>query len=300
MHLKRVVKTLLFVSVSTLGLIVLSRFCHRQTEGFQLTKIQDNLIQSDLAMSSEQDKTFLRELFKQKFVFFGRGLQSFAFASEDGRYVIKVFNNRYQQKIALFSFCSHVPFLGSWAGKRAQYYRGKLARTFNSYQLAFDEMRPQTGLIYTHLSPTADISEQIVLVDKLHIEHRIDPNQIGFLVQKRATLVFPALKEYITGRDLEGAKQAISSLIDLFFWKGEHAIVDNDPLIRTNYGFIEGKAVQLDVGPLAKGSRAPDPEAYRQEICRIAASLKFWLTENGPELIPFLDRELQQPLSWRE
>lgn len=254
--------------------------------------------QAPLSCSVETEKAFLNALLQQKFVFLGRGLQSFVFASEDGEYVLKVFNNRYQRKIQLFSFFSYFPFIGHWAKERACYYQGKLAKTFNSYQIAFHEMKDLTGLIYVHLLPTSDISHPLTLVDKLNIAHLIDPNQTGFLIQKRATMVFPALKEYVHKGDLEAAKQAISSLVQLFFWKWQHAIADNDPLIRTNYGFIDGKAIQIDVGPLSKEAALVDnKEQQKREILRITASLKFWLTENSPELIPFLDRELQQQLS---
>ena len=158
-------------------------------------------------------------------------------------------------------------------------------------------MRDQTGLVYAHLTTSSNIPESLTLIDKLNISHALNPNQIGFLVQKRATLVFPALKEYVYRRDLEGAKKTISSLVNLFFWKWQHAIADNDPLIRTNYGVIDGKVIQIDVGPLSKESASPVPiEQQRQEILHITASLKYWLTENSPELIPYLDQELQQQL----
>lgn len=300
MNLKNKTKKFLLISACLLiGIIGVSRFCHTQTAGFRLSKIRSNLMdQTAIANTTDDEKRFLNALFQQKFVYLGRGLQSFVFASEDGKYVLKIFNNRYQQKISLFSFLSHLPMVGNWAQERTAYYQGKLAKTFSSYQIAFNEMRDQTGLIYAHLLPSSNIPSTLTLVDKLNISHSLNPNQIGFLVQRRATLVFPALKEYVYRRDLEGAKQAISSLVNLFFWKWRHAIVDNDPLIRTNYGVIDGRVIQIDVGPLSKETTSPIPiEQQRQEILHITASLKYWLTENSPELIPYLDRELQQQLS---
>lgn len=300
MNFKAKAKTLLLSASLVIGAIAVARFCHHQTEGFRLTKVQSNFIEKMPVISTEADKAFIDALLQQKFIFLGRGLQSFVFASQDGEYVVKVFNNRYQRKIALFTFFSYFPWIGHWAKEQAAYYQGKLIKTFNSYRIAFDEMKDKTALVYVHLLPTTDLSEKLTLVDKLNISHQLDPNQIGFLVQKRAKLAFPTLKEYVNKNDLEGAKHAISSLLDLFFWKWRHAILDNDPLIRTNYGFIDGDAVQIDVGPLSKGSDPLDQDQQRQEILRITSSLKFWLTENRPELIPFLDRELQQQLSSEE
>jgi len=297
-RLKSKVKSTLLISGCIIASVGIARFCHHATQGFRLSKVQSNFIPNQpIAAASEKDKEFLSALFQQKFHFIGRGLQSFVFESEDAKYVLKLFNNRYQRKIQLFSFLSHFPFLGQWALPQAHYFQGKLLKTFKSYQIAFDEMQDKTGLLYIHLCPTSNLPNQVTLIDPLRIFHEIDPNKIGFLIQKKAALVYPALKEYLKQRDIEGAKYALSSLLKLFLWKWHHAIADNDSLIRTNYGFINGEAIQIDVGPLSKQTVLQDMEQGRQEIERITASLKFWLNENAPELTAFLDQELHRQLS---
>jgi hypothetical protein len=104
--------------------------------------------------------------------------------------------------------------------------------------------------------------------------------------------------------DIDSAKTALDSLVSLFFWKWRHGIADNDPLIRTNYAILDGKAIQIDVGPLSKEDHPFSQERCRKEIERITASLKNWLNENGPELLPFLeeylDRELMLSVSFEE
>lgn len=298
MSFKHKFKNAALVLLCFIGVIGIARFCHHATKGFRLSKIQSNLLINEHPIqASAQEKEFVTQLFKQRFHFIGRGLQSFVFESEDGKHVLKLFNNRYQKKVQLYSFLSHFPWIGSWATSRAGYFQGKLIKTCKSYGIAFDEMRDKTGLLYIHLSPTSNLPAKLDLLDPLNICHEINPNQIGFLIQKKATLVYPALKEYLNSNDMEGAKHAISTLIDLFFWKWRHAIADNDPLIRTNYGFIEGEAIQIDVGPLSKMPAFQPLEQNREQIEKITASLKFWLNENAPELTPFLDQELLQQLS---
>lgn len=227
----------------------------------------------------------------------GRGLQCFAFESEDKQYVLKLFNNRYQRKIALFSLLSHCPFIEEWANANRHYFEGKLAKTFQSYQIAFEEMQDQTGLVYSHLYPTSHLPSAVTLVDPLNIHHEVDLNTVGFLVQKRATLIYPTLKDYVNRQDVEGAKRALSSLVELFFWKWRHGIADNDPLIRTNYGVLRGQAIQIDVGPLSREQTHLSVEQRREQISKITTSLKCWLNENAPELTPFLEQELLQQLS---
>ncbi len=291
-------KKVLFLVVFALCCIGVARFCHHATKGFRLSKIQGNLFPgAPLSESSPEDKVLLSGLAEQKFHYLCRGLQSFVFLSEDGTTVLKLLSNHYQHNIALFSLLSHLPLVGEWASGKKQYSQTKLDRTFCSYRIAFDEMKDKTGLLYIHLNPTIDLPPQVTIVDPLGICHPVDLNQTGFLLQKKADLVYPALQSLIAAHKIEEAKEALTSLVSLFFWKWRHALADNDPLIRTNYGYIDGKAVQIDVGPL---SRDGAPTDQKREIERITASLKFWLTQNAPDLIPFLDQELLQQLSYEE
>jgi hypothetical protein len=298
MNFRPKVKSFLLILAYVAAIVAVARFCHHATQGFRLSKIQSNLPpKAALASTSEKDQKFVSQICCQKFHFIGKGMQSFVFESEDGAHVLKIFNNRYQRKIHLFSFLGHFPLLSQWAITQTQYFEKKLDRTFKSYQIAIEEMSEKTGLLYVHLSPTANLPSKLTLIDRLNICHEIDPNTTGFLIQKKAGLVYPELKKYLLIHDMDGARHALSSLVDLFFWKWRHAIADNDPLIRTNYGFINGEAIQIDVGPLSKQTVLQNLEQRREEIGRITASLKFWLNENAPELIPFLDQELQQQLS---
>jgi len=273
-----------------------ARFCHKQTQGFSLAKIHK--LTSPSTSSGSQDQELLTQLFQRPFTYWGRGLQSFVFLSEDGTYVIKLFNNRYQRKSWYYSLCSHLPFLEQWARDKISYYRNQQQKVFQSYSIAYDDMREQTGLIYAHLSLTAYLPDTITLVDPLHIAHQLDPNQVGFIIQKKAELAYPTLLRLIQNRDTEGAKSALASLLDLILWKFHHGIRDNDPLIRTNIGFIGLTAMQLDVGPLSKDFSIADPDFMRQEVMRITASLKNWLNnQQCPELINYLDQELEKALS---
>lgn len=296
--MKSKIKQVLLIFTWIAATIGVARFCHHQTKGFALSKIQSNFPANLKAVEvKEEEKELLDSLFQQKFHFLGRGLQSFVFESEDKKYVLKLCNNRYGRKIGIFSLLSYIPLVNKWAQLKKLYYQGKLDKTFQSYQIAFEEMQDRTGLVYTHLNPSSNLPSKLKLVDPIQINHVIDLNDTAFLIQRRATLVYPALKDYFEHGDLDGAKGALSSLLELFFWKWDHCIADNDPLIRTNYGLIDGKAIQIDVGPLSKASSSLPWAQRKDEIQRITTSLRLWLNENAPPLTPFLDQELQEQLS---
>lgn len=283
-------KNILFILFLIVGLIGTARFCHHATKGFRLSKIQSNLLLQDPITLASEDAAFLNSLFQQKFTFLARGLQSFVFVSEDGQYVLKLFNNRYHRKIQFFSFLASFPFIGSWAKERMHYCQDKLKKAANSYAIAIEEMGDKTALLSIHLSPSSNLTSKITIVDPLCICHQLDPNEMGFLIQKKATLVYP----YLAQLNIHEAKNALSSLLQLFHWKWNHQIDDNDPLIRTNYGFIDGHAVQIDVGPLSKRADRKDRNLYKMEMQKITESLKFWLEQNAPELVAFLDDEVRK------
>lgn len=274
-----------------------ARFCHHQTKGFRLTKIQNNLdIGPALSRPlSENDLQLIRSLFAYPFHYLGRGKQSFAFASDDGVHVIKIFNNENKRKTTWWLLVSQLPFLREWAGLKSLLWKTKWEKAFESYRIAFDEMKDKTGLVYIHLNQTEELPP-LTLIDPLRICHRIDSNSLGFLIQKKAKLVYAALDEMIQAHDRVKAERAIIGLIDLCLWKCRQGIHDNDPLIRTNFGILDDEVIQIDVGPLSKDFSTHDPDHIRKEIFRITASLKNWLNEHSPELAVFLDQQLEERL----
>lgn len=288
------IKPLLKLVLLCACLIGVARFTHHQTHGFRISKITGNLCEERKWTASDLPST---ELLGQRYHYLGRGLQSFVFGSEDGKYVIKVFNNRYQRNMHTYSFLSHLPWIGAWGQERYDYFHAKLLRTFSSYQIAEEEMHSEAALVFCHLNRTSDLPRELTIIDPLHICHTIDPNEHGFIIQKRASMVYPTLLTYIKAGNIDEAKKAISSLVHLFIAKYEKGIADNDPLIRTNYGFIDGKPVQIDVGPFSKDPQIADRAFYGPEVLKATNSLKHWLEEHSPSLCPFLEQTLNEQLS---
>lgn len=274
-------KLLLFA----LATLMLARFTHHQTNGFRMSKINSNTFLEE--EFEERPLAFEEsEILKGKFTYFGRGLQSFAFLSEDEKYVLKIFNNRIQKKLKFFELLHLETY--------AKMMKSKLHKTYESYKIAYQELREETGILYLHLSPTYLLDRTVVLVDKLGIEHTIDLDNTGFLLQKRAILVYPQLEKLLGQGKIEVAKESLSNLLNLFVTKFQKGIADNDPLIRTNYGFIGTSPLQIDVGPFSKNIAMQNPNVYFPELLRITTSLKHWLRERSPELSDYVETYLQR------
>ena len=274
----KLIKLLLLI----LAVIGIARFCHHQTAGFKLSKIRENFYEKEKWVQPPLDAE-TKAILQGKFTYFGRGLQSFAFLSPDQKYVLKIFNNRYQRKIFWLQFLP-------WCREKLQIQEQKLGKAFSSYKIAYQELKEQTGLIYAHLDPTEEFHQPLILVDKLGIEHPIDLDHTAFLVQKKVDLVYAKLSSWKQRGETHLAKRGISSLLHLLKDRFERGISDHDPLIRTNFGFIGEEAFQIDVGAFAKQGTTPNPE---KEFARILASLKDWVEHNYPELSEHLDEEMR-------
>lgn len=271
-------------------LIGLARFTHHETRGFRIAKIQNNLANEKLWLPDAAAEPC--HLLLQPFSFFSRGLQSFVFLSADGQYVLKIFNNRHSYLQKWFEILAHVPGLQNWGTASALHHKTKWDKAFTSYKIAYDHLRDETGIVYIHLDPTDHLPSKLQLIDLLGISHSIDPNQTGFILQKRCTPVYPALLQEIEKGDLNAARHCIDQLMDLFLLKYQRGIADNDPLIRTNYGFLNGQPMQIDLGPLSLDPHIQNEEVYRHELRKTMQSLKNWLHIHCEELNLYLEEKL--------
>lgn len=260
-------------------LYLVARFCHHETAGFRIAKIEGNTFA--MRCDSKADPS----IFDQKFHYFGRGLQSFSFLSEDGKLVLKIFNNRYQKRIF---WLEHLPFFQ----KKVELAYQKLERNFTSYKIAYEELPKETGILYFHPSTTQEFSKKLHLVDKLGIEHLVDLDKTAFLIQRRATLFYPYLQQLIEENKIEEAKAALASYLSYLKLRASKGIGDHDPLIRANMGFYEGEPMQIDVGPFYKDESLKDPLVCKKHLESFTLALKHHLENHYPELASYLHEHL--------
>jgi hypothetical protein len=251
----RVLKSLLFV----IGFFSVARFCKTQTDGFAITKITPSFIPLSWPAHLPAEKT--RSILHQPFTYLGKGVQSFVFASADGEYVIKFIRQDH------------------W-GHRKKKKQSRLTRDFTSYQIAYDHLRDETGLLYLHLSPTDFLHEKITIIDRLGIHHVLDLDQYEFIVQRKAALIYPTLEKWIAEKKIEEAKEALSSLVHLLDLRLQKGIFDKDSDLNTNFGFLGTQAMQIDIGRF----RTPSHPLDKAEIVRITDHLHQWLMVQSPEL----------------
>jgi hypothetical protein len=168
-------------------------------------------------------------ILKQKFYLKDQGGQSYVFISADEKYVLKFFKEMPRPWI---------PFKNYQRKKL-----GKLKRTLKGYQLGFERLQQETGLLYLHLSPTTTPLPTIV-VDRLSIEHSIDLSSVYFVLQKRATPLSTV------------SEATLAQVSELLQKRASAHIADHDPRLYTNLGWIDSQLVFIDPGRFVEDAHA--------------------------------------------
>jgi hypothetical protein len=291
----RLIKWFLGSAIVVLLCIGLQRFCYKRTGGFAFYKICSAL-QTDprweIPPLSSKERETLEHIFERPFYYLGKGAQAYVFASEEGNHVIK-FCRFDHLRPPLWWISSILPF--AWERARLErlvHKRGRLEQELDSYKIAFTDMKEETGLIYIHLNKGSEWKRKITLYDKGGVSHSVDLDQMEFLVQKKASLVYPTLAQLMQEGNETLARSHIASLIDLLRSRCTLGIFDKDPDLITNFGFIQGKAVQIDVGRFLLREEMQTPLEIHEELVRITRRFRNWLEEEYPSLAPYLEETL--------
>jgi hypothetical protein len=291
-------------SIKIFGLILvavlLKKFCTSKTDGFALYKICSSLSycpEWDANPSSFQEDPDIVNIFDQPFQYLAKGAQSYVFASSDGKTVIKFFRIYHlTPPLWLTALSLPLPWQPYKVGKMLE-KRRELDKDFQSYKIAFQELKEETGLLYLHLNKTDHLKKRLTIYDKIGIAHKLDLDQMEFLVQKRATLVFPSIHQLVKTEGMDGAKEAISALVKLLARRCEKGIADKDPDLNTNFGFLHKIPVQIDIGRFRREKEHEYSKEDRDEIIRITDHFRQWLDQNYPPLSEHLLGEIQQTTS---
>jgi len=294
MTLKKFLKKALKFLLPVLAVLAVTRFCHEKTGKFELYKICSDLPFSkewDTSCPSKEELANLKTVFNQPFRFIGKGGQAFVFGSDDGKYVIKFFRiSRLQAPIWLKAL--NLPFFKSYRRRVTLEKNGLLQRDFLSYATAWKELREETGMVFCHLNKTDFLSQKLQIYDKIGISYEIDLDRMEFVVQKKADLFFPYLERCLKEENQELIQQALSSFVRLLYTRYQKGIVDNDPNLNINFGFVEGNPIQIDIGRFEKSPAPRSSMEAKNEIAHIVTPLRDWLESRDPQLANYLDEQI--------
>ena len=188
------------------------------------------------------------------------------------------------------------PFAYHFDKKRKKihsYNLQKLEESLASYRLAFNTLR-ETGLVYIHLEKTSNLQQKITIIDRLGHSYLLPLDDVLLVVQKRADLVFPTLEKAVAQKDIVQGKKLIHSLLQVIDNRINKHISDQDPILEKNYGFIEDRAVHIELVDFSSWSKAMDIKKEREKGLHTLAT---WLQTNSTELYRYYQEERRRTTS---
>lgn len=201
----------------------------------------------------------VNEILKQPFHFIGKGAQCYVFESKDGNYVVKLF--RYNQPC--------VP--------------QKVVDLFNACKMAYDNLKDETGLVYIHLNPTPMNLPILHCKDAVGRRYKFCLDQARFAVQKKAKSFRAVLVE--AKKSPIEMERRINELISLLESRTKKGVMNTDPQLSRNFGFLESQAIEFDFG----NYRLSCDLDRKQEVKKYTHRLRRWLKRNAPEWVAYLD-----------
>lgn len=237
---------------------------HNKTVSFSIAKIT-----SDFSYHSEWDvvgldDAKLKTICNQKFHYLSAGSQSYAFVSDDGKYVIKFFRMKHL-----------IPRISDYFyPEKVEHRKENLFSIFAAHKLAFDELREESGLIYLHLNRTHHLQTRLAIADWWGRSYFVDLDNTEFVVQEKAELIFTRLKKLLKQNDRSSVERHVAATMDLVQRQIDKGISDHDKAVTHNYGFVGDRPIHLDIGRIYKEKKEKDYD-------RIKARIEKWLEKNS-------------------
>lgn len=293
----RSMRKIFLTLIICLGLGVgLERLYYRQNGGFSLSKV----LSSSPAASLSELPVWIDPLLDQPFHLIGSGGTSFVFLGADEQTILKLFKH---QHLVPNSFLFHFSFPGVTDRFRIEAIlkREKMQSHkrkpffFTSCTLAYEQLKEETGLLYLSLAPDPRLSREVELIDAWGISHMLLLSRTEFALQQKADLLFPYLeKQLVLGE--EQAKKAIDALFHLIQKRCAQEIGDRDPNLLINFGFVNGKAVEFDLGSYYVDPSLHSLSAIRQELFFSTFALQKWLEKRSLSLLSYLLDKIKNSL----
>lgn len=200
----------------------------------------------------------IQRVLNQKFHYLGKGNQSYAFESEDSRYVLKFFKFGHLKPSFFFPTA------------KIKSQEKRFLKVFEGYHIAYTEDPENCALLFVHLNKTDDLKKKVTLTDKFGFEHLIDLDSVIFALQEKVIPTKQVFTAAFEAGDIDGVNQRIKQIFALYLSQYKKGLYDRDHNLMYNTGFKGEKAIRLDVGKLRKDPSFKNFENYKKDLEKIA------------------------------
>lgn len=295
--IKRNLFRFLYLFLAILAAYGLGRLYFHLTAGFTLNNIASDFAYNpewEIRPLSVEEKTEVEVAVNQPYYYLGKGCQSYAFLSEDKKYVIKFFKYQRYRLQSWLEYFPSLPAIVKYRKEKLEKKWNKLDGFVKSWKTAFEHLKEETGLVVVHLNKSKDLNKTLTIYDKLGHPYNIDLDQMEYCVQKRADMLCDSILSYKKNGEFDKSKNLINRLLALILSEYARGLADNDHALMQNTGVVDDFPVHIDVGQFVFNENVKNPEIYHQELFTKTYKFKIWLKEHDPILATFLDSRLEE------
>lgn len=260
------------------------RLYYNLTDDFKLSNISDSLPprdEWDFTLTEVIDKE-LEAVSNQPFTYIGKGAQVYAFASADGKYVLKFFKFKHLRPSLFISLLPPIGPLKPFKEQNILRKERKLQGVFDGHANAYKYDREHSGLIFVHLNLSNNLHKQVTLIDKIGRTHRVDLDNTVFVLQRKGETMRTVLSELLDRGEVDLAVKRAASILAMYRDEYTRFVYDRDHGISHNTGFIGDKPFHLDVGKFSY-----DPHLSQEfadaDLEHAARKIREWVNLNYPQ-----------------
>lgn len=270
---------------------------HLLSAGFRLNKIWFELPDNANWRVSLDDKELndLSQILNQEFTYLGKGRQSYVFESKDHKHVIKFFRYHLVRPRLGLHLLKFSKKLDDYRKYRIHKKHQQFEDWMNSYKVAYDELRDESGIVYVHLVRTDAFHKKVHVKDKLGRSYHIDLDNVGFLIQKKTELFSSTIRNLVKKHDIAGLKKIIHVYLETLATRNLKGIKNKDHSWIKNYGNIGLEEIyEIDTGRYSFHQPSLNEHELFVYLLRYAHPLQKYLQDKMPEIIPYYHEEICQ------
>lgn len=227
------------------------------TQGFRLGKLYRPA--KHLQSQGEKIDPLVRKYLSQPFSYLGKGMQCFVFEGEDKEVVLKLFRVRSRKN------------------------KNSLSRLIKASKLAFSLAKEETGLLYVHTEATSYALPSVLLNKRWGLSYSIPLDDYSFVLQKKVK----SLEEAFLEASKDGSLGALlDSYLALIQKRAAKGICNTDAHVTQNFGFLSGKAIEIDFGNYLYA-----PEKKDEEVNRFTKRMRKFLQKQAPNYVAEYDQK---------
>lgn len=266
---------------------VISVAWHELTGGFQMQKVRFNLPENQKwhAELQQEEKKEVEKTLTQPFYYLAKGRQSYVFVSEDDKYVLKLFRYHLVRPRFGLHLCKWPKRLNNYRRYRIASKKRQFENWMNSYIIAYDKLKKETGLLTVHLTKTDYLPKKTVLYDRIGRAYTFDPNEVGFLIQKKTDLFLDVVQDLVRKKDEKSLTKLLSSYVDMVLARHFKGINNKDPSWLRNIGATKDQeVVEIDVGRYTFAPVVANKKSLQSYLRRYVVSLSDYFHKRFPEM----------------